>query len=260
MSIIQLSPTNVWPNVITPDHIDAKRKSVSSNKQIVYQQCQDVSIERQLYVKLPAKFINVDGVFDCSYNRLTSLEGSPDQCTMFICSDNQLESLEHGPKLVSDFYCQRNKLTSLEYGPQLKDINATTGVNYNCSTNKITSLKGAPKIVGIFRCDDNLIESLEYSPQTMKQFNVEYNRISSLVDINRHIINCNNIHLEGNPIEEGGIGLLLINGLEYIGADVCGDFSNATVIINKYLNKHKKGLLRCQEELIEAGFEKYAIL
>ena len=40
--------------------------------------------------KLPIKFRNVSGYFDCSYNKLTSLEGSPTHVgDYFSCSINK---------------------------------------------------------------------------------------------------------------------------------------------------------------------------
>ena len=87
-------------------------------------------------------------------------------------------------------------------------------------------------------------------------FNCEHNKISSLVGIHKTIKILNGpIHLQGNPIRSGGIGLILIEGLTYI------DLKRPAIkIINKYLGQGKKGLLLCQDELIEAGYEKYAKL
>ncbi len=54
----------------------------------------DVFISNKNLDKLPLKFNYVSGVFVCSYNKLTSLEGSP-------------------KKLGLKLYCSRNPLTSL---------------------------------------------------------------------------------------------------------------------------------------------------
>ena len=73
----------------------------------------------------------IDGVFDCSYLGLTSLEGAPTEVSR-------------------DFNCSHNKLTSLEGAPQI------VGRNFDCSFNNLTSLEGAPKIVGgDFWCNHN---------------------------------------------------------------------------------------------------------
>ncbi len=65
--------------------------------------------------ELPLKFNKVYGSFDCSWNKLTSLDGCPNYVgDNFNCSDNELTNLIGGPKEVGgDFYCSRNKLTSL---------------------------------------------------------------------------------------------------------------------------------------------------
>ncbi len=54
----------------------------------------DVFLSNKNLDKLPLKFNYVSGVFVCSYNKLTSLEGSP-------------------KKLGLKLYCSRNPLTSL---------------------------------------------------------------------------------------------------------------------------------------------------
>ena len=56
------------------------------------------------------KDITVGGHFDCSVNKLTSLEGSPKNVLgYFICSYNKLTSLEGAPKTVGRyFYCGNN--------------------------------------------------------------------------------------------------------------------------------------------------------
>jgi hypothetical protein len=62
--------------------------------------------------KLPEilKDITVGGHFDCSVNKLTSLEGSPKNVLgYFVCSYNKLTSLEGAPSSVGeDFICNNN--------------------------------------------------------------------------------------------------------------------------------------------------------
>jgi hypothetical protein len=114
----------------------------------------------------------------------------------------------------------------------------TVGSNFDCSENELTTLEGAPSSV-----DDD--------------FDCTYNKLTSLQGIHKiiKIINgeffCND-----NPITSGGIGLILIEGLTKIYVDRRHAFD----IINKYLGRGKKGLLLCQDELIEAGYEEYARL
>jgi len=70
--------------------------------------------------KFKIKFGKVKGDFDCSNNKLTSLEGAPKYVGgNFYCSHNQLTSLEEAPERVEGgFYCSNNKLTSLEGAPE----------------------------------------------------------------------------------------------------------------------------------------------
>ena len=66
------------------------------------------------------RFGTVGGHFDCSDNRLTSLEGAPKSVGGdFGCSNNYLTSLDGAPQKVGrTFYCEDNSLTSLEGAPQ----------------------------------------------------------------------------------------------------------------------------------------------
>src|SRR5690606_659194 len=75
----------------------------------------NVNISGKNLKELPLKFGRVDGYFDCSYNQLTSLEGSPNSVGgYFDCRNNQLASLEGSPNSVGEgFYCGDNQLTTL---------------------------------------------------------------------------------------------------------------------------------------------------
>ena len=86
--------------------------------------------------KLPLKFNKVSGYFDCSSNKLTTLENSPKIVgDFFSCADNQLTSLEGGPKIVNgDFYCSNNNLTSLKGCPEFVDGDFLCNSNYQLKT------------------------------------------------------------------------------------------------------------------------------
>jgi len=93
----------------------------------------DVDLSNKGLTKLPLKFNNVSGYFDCGFNKLESLEGAPQSLGgYFDCSYNRLTTLEGGPKSVGGhFYCSWNKLTKLEGAPQ------SVGGYFFCSYNPI---------------------------------------------------------------------------------------------------------------------------
>ena len=107
------------------------------------------------------RFGNVEGYFNCSRNKLTSLEGAPQNVrNSFDCSRNQIESLVGAPLVVKGhFNCSYNKLTSLEGSPQ--EVK-----NFDCSYNQIETLVGGPKIVWDFSCKGNKLIDLEGAPIT----------------------------------------------------------------------------------------------
>ncbi len=82
------------------------------------------------------------------------------------------------------------------------------------------------------------------------------NRLTSLVGVHRILRRIDGgLYLWGNPIASGGIGLLLVEGLTEIYAN-----QFALRIVWQHLGQGKRGLLRCQEALHEAGFEAFARL
>jgi hypothetical protein len=103
-----------------------------------------VDLDGKGLTELPFQFGIVSDDFDCSHNRLASLEGCPREVSRdFNCSDNRLTSLEGAPEKVSrDFNCSDNQLTSLEGAPE------KISGNFYCSYNQFTSLEGAPREVG----------------------------------------------------------------------------------------------------------------
>jgi len=116
----------------------------------------------------------------------------------------------------------------------------TVGGDFNCNGNKLTSLEGAPSHIG-------------------RQFAFDDNCITSLVGIHKIIKSCKWIYLDSNPIKEGGLGLLLINGLTFIDFVQNNNSPHSSFeIIAKYLGKGKRGMIDCQTELIKAGYKDFA--
>lgn len=90
--------------------------------------------------KLPeflGEISEVTGYFECGFNNLTSLEGTP-------------------KSVKGDFYCYYNRLTSLQGAP--KSVKG----DFYCNGNRLISLEGAPQYVGgIFDCSENAIKFTE---------------------------------------------------------------------------------------------------
>lgn len=105
----------------------------------------DVSLYGKELTQLPICFNTVTGIFNCSYNFLTTLKGSP-------------------IKVGGDFNCIRNKLTNLMYGP--KEV----GGDYFTIYNKITEFNHYPNSIGnLLYCDDIIL------PNGMVYKEVPYN-------------------------------------------------------------------------------------
>jgi len=136
----------------------------------------DVDLSDMGLDKLPLKFGYVSGDFYCFNNKLTSLEGSPEEVGGdFYCENNKLTSLVGAPEEVGGYFdCDDNKLTSLEGAPR------KVGRSFDCSYNQLTSLIGAPEeISGNFYCNDNtlpkeILDNYKYINKIVKYQN-DYN-------------------------------------------------------------------------------------
>jgi hypothetical protein len=107
------------------------------------------------------RFGRVSGDFNCSINRMKSLEGAPQEVGGdFSCSVNSLKSLKGAPQKVGGgFYCSNNLLESLEGAPQ--EVEG----DFNCYNNLLESLKGAPQEVGgSFYCDAFSLAAGQWNP------------------------------------------------------------------------------------------------
>ena len=141
---------------ITVDYIDEKNYKKYIGKYVNVKE--NVDLSTLGLKKLPIRFGTVGNNFNCSSNKLTSLEGAPKSVGgNFVCGFNELTSLEGAPNEVGgDFSFSYNELTSLEGAPKV------VGGDFYCGYNKLTSLKGAPKVVGgNFYCFDNEVEFTE---------------------------------------------------------------------------------------------------
>src|SRR5574343_1535271 len=74
-------------------------------------------------IKIPLRFNKVNS-FDCSANKLTSLEGSPIEVNgNFYCNGNKLESFEYAPKIIRGIFdCRSNNIKTFEYFPSYVKI------------------------------------------------------------------------------------------------------------------------------------------
>jgi hypothetical protein len=136
--------------------------------------------------------------FNCSGNKLTSLEGAPKKVGGgFGCYNNALTSLKGAPHEVGGrFYCYNNKLTSLRDAPK------KVGGDFHCGNNELTSLKDAPQEVGgYFHCGSNALTSLEGAPKKVGgDFDCFHNELTSLEGAPKKVgwkFNC-----FSNPVSE----------------------------------------------------------
>ncbi len=142
-----------------------------------------------------------------------------------------------------------------------KTVSVAAGVDFSRWDNKNLPMKFG-KIEGTFNISNSDISVFENFPNSCYKIDMRTCLdINSLVGISKYVKECEIILLsQCKYIKSGGIELLLIKGLSVIKAGDAGEFTYALEIINKYLPQGRDGLLECQEELIEKGFERFAKL
>ena len=133
----------------------------------------DISFRERQMTALPFKFKKAEGHFDCSKNKLESLENCPEIVQgSFACNDNRLTSLKGAPKSIAgNFNCSSNLyLRSLEGCPS-----KIYGF-FNCFHCSLSSFEGGPKIVkGNFHAGLNNIRSLKGAPEVIEgRFHAEH--------------------------------------------------------------------------------------
>jgi len=198
------------------------------------------------HTTLPVAFGSVGGDFYCGFNQLKTLEGAPQTVGGgFYCFTNQLKTLEGAPQTVGgSFSCSSNQLITLEGAPQ------TVGGSFNCYNNKLTTLEGAPQTVGGgFYCFRNQLTTLAGAPQTVGDvFNCSDTPLATLEGIP---IKLKLLQLSYSP------NLPLLRTLYAQEVEFLPKLRDPAVleILNRYAGEGKRGVIRCQKELIAAGFE-----
>lgn len=175
---------------------------------------------------IPVKFRKVIGNFHIEGgNKITSLEGCPEECQDFRVYDCEIKNLKGGPKIVRGNYdVQGTPITSLEGSPEeiygyfdVSDTLITSLVGgpkrvgthtniafYDCTNTKITSLIGAPENLGLgcdFRAENTNITSLEGLPKSCNFLFLSSNRGTIWDPRPLRDLNCNSIHMnEEEPV------------------------------------------------------------
>jgi hypothetical protein len=88
-------------------------KNYTINENSVVDVNGDVDLSFKNMEEIPIQFGIVKGFFNCSYNKLKSLKGSPKKCYILYCSNNSITNLDFCPK-CERLYCKNNNLKSLK--------------------------------------------------------------------------------------------------------------------------------------------------
>jgi len=189
------------------------------------------------------------GITMINQSPLDQLPVSFGEVKFFMAIDKELRSLKGAPEVVIDtFDIDSNPLGSngLRYGPH------TVGGYYWCNNCKLTTLAGAPRKVKGFFCSDNQLQTLLGAPdEVVDDFFCINNPLKSLEGLPKHIPGELRLTYDENlPLLRALVASMVTfdNYYEDLAEDV-------QQILKKYAGEGKRGAIRCQKELIAAGFE-----
>ena len=171
------SPYRIWEK---KESLTEKRKRLviaSLLKKINFRSCYSLYIRysetNRLWAGIPRE---VDNVFDCSHNSLTSLKNGPIKARDYDCSYNKLKSLKHVAKnILDDLDCSNNELTTLD-----DSMIETELLRFDCSKNKLKSLDGCPAVMKSLNVSSNELVSMRGAPLnlTLRNINLKGNVVS----------------------------------------------------------------------------------
>jgi len=133
--------------------------------------------------------------------------------------------------------------------------------NFICYNNKLTTLRGGPSSVsGHFDCSDNHLTSLEGAPTEVgSDLYCSNNDLTSLHDIHKIIKKMHGtFYCYSNDIKSHVLGVLLIE--DCLGISISNLFIQS--IFDKHLPNYRgfQGVLDCQNELLDHGYDEFARL
>ena len=195
---------------------------------------------------------------------IKTLIGSPQKLieTFIITNCNNLTSLKGISKTVNVFSCNRcTHLPTLKYGP-------TKVQHYNCELTSIPNLKYSPDHVIKLTCGgsfDNHGESIynkhfrsfEGAPTEITQLDCVNAINLDSTNVWQHIKQCVHIILWDSLNEKSPLlGFLRIKKLNELEISSHRLADEASDIVEKYIPlKSMSDIIRCKQELIEAGFK-----
>ena len=159
-----------------------------------------VSLNKKDLKYLPLRFNYVGGFFDCSNNKLKTLEGTPQTVNgRFDCGRNELKTLEGSPQTVGGgFYCYGNELVSLEGCPQ------TVNGRFDCYNNYLTDLEHFPEVGDGINIEENKVNLLVYTfienadsfmIEDFNDYEIVRNRDTVMLDRLQTFIKDNNLEM-----------------------------------------------------------------
>jgi hypothetical protein len=201
------------------------------------------------------------GEFYFEERNVISLEGAPEKVKDFVCENNKLQSLAHCPKTVTGmFNCSDNKITTLEGGPQ------GSVWTYVSKGNPLVNLHGCPEHIGnYFEIESSRLTSYEGAPKAIDGWCAIPLISADLRELVKHFPKLGRklkLKLDRNKMALTNVLSLFNTGVQTVEAYTMGgmppEVKHGFEIVNKYLPDGRKGMMRCQAELMKAGLGPWA--
>lgn len=205
---------------------------------------------------LPVKIGFVCGDFFIRGRNLEDCENFPSSvCGNFKIIESLCESLKGSPSSVGKSY-------TITDCPNLKTLEHVPPVikgNFSVHNTGISDLTGFPKTIkrsALMEGNSRLVSLEGADTHVVEEVTLIGNNIKSVKNIHNHFhtISGKSLMMFNNPIKSGFLDVLRIKSLRILILTSHAS-SGLELIINKHIGSGRSGMLVCQRELIEEGYE-----
>lgn len=206
----------------------------------------DVDLTKTSFAKLPVKFKKVSGKLVVSNSGLETLEGCPEEVgKWFNCSYTKITSLEGGPKKIN---------TSGQ------EHSSTYYANNNLSLKSLKGIAENAEELNVGFC--SALEELDYLPKKVRRITACATGIKTLLGINKRAPELEGLQINASPVEEGILSLMKIpsfriQSLIYKTGNEDTTLTRSGKILDQ-VDSQGGDIFDAQSELIDAGLEKAA--
>jgi len=231
--------------------------------------------QKQVANTLDINSFVTNGAVEIVNKDIKTLKGLPKKVkSLTITSNSYLDDLSNGPEeVIGAVTLNKVWIKSLKGCPKARELNIW-------NLHELTSLEGIPDGIETLTIRDcPKLVSLKHLPKTISKLSITYCPIWSLEDLplsllslslhgvdlgslaglgTKYLKRCNKLSIYEFTVKSHALALLLISNKDTQFHWVRASTNLVADIISKHIRKGKDGLIECQHELIDEGFNEQA--